>query len=248
VLIGDEFTASGVAKLRGGRNPSDGYTRGWGLEFGGLRERLLNDRNYRDCEALANGRSVQSELRRMNLYLLLRFYLNKLPPGNVLELGSYRGGSAAFMSKAMQSFLPDARFFALDTFEGMPYADGAIDAHSEGDFSNVDIEEIRQFAADANLINLQFVKGRFEDTLPGLVDSIGPFALVHIDCDVRDAVAYSYEMVKKHMVPGGYIVFDDATVSSCIGATEVVEELVIRRDGLLSEQIFPHYVFRIGLE
>ena len=43
---------------------------------------------------------------------------------------------------------------------------------------------------------------------------------------------------------GGYYVFDDATVSSCIGATEVVEDLVIRRDGLNSEQIYPHFVFR----
>ncbi len=46
------------------------------------------------------------------------------------------------------------------------------------------------------------------------------------------------------MVEGGYIVFDDATLSSCLGATEVVEDLVIRRDGLNSEQIFPHFVFR----
>ena len=49
------------------------------------------------------------------------------------------------------------------------------------------------------------------------------------------------------MVPGGYLVFDDATVSSCIGATEAVESLVVRRDGLNSEQIFPHFVFRAGL-
>ena len=44
---------------------------------------------------------------------------------------------------------------------------------------------------------------------------------------------------------GGYVVFDDATVSSCIGATEAVEDLLIRRDGLNSEQIYPHFVFRI---
>jgi hypothetical protein len=46
------------------------------------------------------------------------------------------------------------------------------------------------------------------------------------------------------MVEGGYIVFDDALYSSCIGATEVVEETVIRRDGLNSEQVYPHMVFR----
>ena len=40
------------------------------------------------------------------------------------------------------------------------------------------------------------------------------------------------------------LVFDDATTPTCIGATEAVEDLVVRRDGLSSEQIYPHYVFR----
>lgn len=46
------------------------------------------------------------------------------------------------------------------------------------------------------------------------------------------------------MVQGGYIVLDDALYSSCLGATEVVEELMIRRDGLPSEQVYPRDVFR----
>jgi hypothetical protein len=49
------------------------------------------------------------------------------------------------------------------------------------------------------------------------------------------------------MVAGGYYVFDDATVSSCLGATEMVEDLPIRRDGLSAEQIVPHFVFRARL-
>jgi hypothetical protein len=47
------------------------------------------------------------------------------------------------------------------------------------------------------------------------------------------------------MAPGGYVVFDDAHSSSCLGATEVVEDMVIRRDGLNCEQIWPHFVFRV---
>jgi hypothetical protein len=62
--------------------------------------------------------------------------------------------------------------------------------------------------------------------------------------DIHAAVAAAYEAVRGAMVPGGYLVFDDATVSSCLGATEVVETLAIRRDGLSSEQIYPHFVFR----
>jgi hypothetical protein len=72
----------------------------------------------------------------------------------------------------------------------------------------------------------------------------GRVALAHIDCDIQSAVLYSYEVSRPYMVPRGYYVFDDATVSSCIGATEVVEDVVVARDGLRSEQIYPHFVFR----
>jgi len=51
--------------------------------------------------------------------------------------------------------------------------------------------------------------------------------------------------VQPCMAPGGYVVFDDAHTSGCLGATEAVEELVIRRDGLHCEQIWPHFVFRV---
>ena len=76
----------------------------------------------------------------------------------------------------------------------------------------------------------------------------GQIALAHIDCDIYSAVAYSYDVVKPRMAAGGYIALDDACFSSCLGATEAVEELLIRRDGLHSEQIYPHFVFRAGLE
>ena len=233
--------------LRRGRNPSDGYARGWGLEFGDLRERLHGDPVYQQSFEIAEGRTLLSELRQMNLYLLIKHFLGRLPGGNVLELGTYRGGSALFMASAMQTFLPDAKIVAVDTFTGMPYSDTGVDAHSKGDFSDVDLDELIAHQEMNDLGNLEFVKGQFEDVLPDVVGSLAPLAMVHIDCDVRDAVAYSYEAVRQHMIPGGYIVFDDATTSSCIGATEAIEELVLHRDRLFSEQIFPHYVFRIGL-
>jgi hypothetical protein len=73
-------------------------------------------------------------------------------------------------------------------------------------------------------------------------------ALAHIDSDIYTAVASAYEAVMPHMVEGAYLVFDDATVASCLGATEAVEELVIRRDNMHAEQIFPQFVFRAGLQ
>ncbi|MEW5789227.1 MAG: TylF/MycF/NovP-related O-methyltransferase [Pseudomonadota bacterium] len=226
------------------RNIRDGYARGWGLQFGDLREKIAADPLYKEALRLASGRTVQSEDNRMNLFLLLKFYMDGLAPGHVVEFGSFRGGSAIFMARLCAEWHPEMQVFALDTFAGMPETDRSIDAHSQGDFSGVDLDELRSYSYSIGLRNLQFVEGLFEDTAPGVMAQAGAIRLAHIDCDIRSAVQYSYDISRSHMVKGGYIAFDDALFSSCLGATEVVEEKVIRRDGLNSEQIYPHFVFR----
>ena len=230
--------------LRNGRSVRDGYVRGWGLEFGDLANRIRSDPLYREAFEMAAGRTLVSETRRMNLFLLIKFFLPRLGAGNIVEFGAYKGGNAAFMAHVARRVMPGTRVFALDTFTGMPATDSSVDAHSGGDFGDASLREVQKFVDARGLDNLALVPGRFEDTARDLVARHGPFTLAHIDCDIYSAVACAYETVRNAMQPGSYIVFDDATTSSCIGATEAVEQLVIRRDGLCSEQVYPHFVFR----
>lgn len=230
--------------MRNNRSIYDGYVRGWGIQFGELKNKVRQDPLYQEALALAKGRTIISEENRINMFLLLKFYLGKIPSGHIIEFGSYKGGNAIFMAYIVDKLYPGVNVYALDTFSGMPQTDSKIDAHVEGDFRDVDLNELRKYAEKKGITNLRFVKGLFHDTAPDLLKDVKQVALAHIDCDIYSAVAYSYDVVKEYMVPGGYIVFDDATVSSCLGATDAVETLVIRRDGLSSEQIYPQYVFR----
>ena len=95
---------------------------------------------------------------------------------------------------------------------------------------------MRDTAAAHGLDNLEFIDGRFEQTAEPALDRCGPVALAHIDSDVYSAIVAAYDAVKPHMVTGGYYVFDDATVASCLAETEAVEELVVRRDGMHAEK------------
>jgi predicted O-methyltransferase YrrM len=230
--------------IRKRRNVYEGYQRGWGLQFGGLREKVLSDPLYKDAFANASDRTIMSEENRMNIFLILRFFLNKIPFGHIVEYGSYRGGSAIFMAHVAQKLYPDMKVFALDSYEGMPQTDKNVDAHNAGDFSDVDLDKLQERVNYLKLDNLVLVKGLFENTSHRVMKQAGKISLAHIDCDIAPAVKYSYEAVKPFKVDGGYLVFDDATVSSCISATEVVEDLLFRRDGMNSEQIWPHFVFR----
>jgi len=232
------------AGMRKGRNIRAGHARGWGLQFWDLKKQIAADPLYREASALAAGRTVQIEENRMNIFLLLKFFLGKLPMGHIVEYGSFKVGSAIFMAKVCSVLHPGMQVYAFDTFAGMPTTDSEIDAHNAGDFSDVDFAELQEYIAKIGLTNLKLVRGLFEDTAPGTLPEVGSIRLAHIDCDIKSAVAYSYDASRPYMVEDGYIVLDDALFSSCLGATEDVEDLMVRRDGLNSEQIYPHFVFR----
>ena len=233
-----------IANLRSGRNPREGYQRGAGLRYFGLGEKIQAEPDFREAEALALGRTIVALPRLMNLYLLIRFFLPRIGPGHIIEFGSYRGGSALFMAKLAQRHLPGVQVYALDTFQGMPETDKTVDAHNAKDFDGPDLVEMEAVRVRNRLDNLHLIRGLFQETAPELLAKAKTIALAHIDCDIYSAVAFAWDAVKPHMTPGGYVVFDDATECTCLGATEAVERLAVARDGLFSEQIDPHFVFR----
>lgn len=230
--------------LRLGRDVRAGYVRGWGLQYGDLAAQIARDPEYVRSYDLARSRSIVREERLKNLYLLIRFYLPALNPGHIIEFGTFKGGSALFMASLCKTYLPGTEVWGLDTFAGMPKTDKGVDAHNENDFNSCDLDELERFRERQKLDNLHLVKGTFEQTTPGVLEACGSVRMAHIDCDIYSSCRYAFETCRGHMVPGGYYVFDDATESSCIGATEVVEDIVIRKAGLTSEQISPHFVFR----
>jgi hypothetical protein len=236
---------SGMNKnIRKGRNVYEGYQRGWGLQYSDLREKVLNDPLYHEALKLAECRTIVAELRRMNIFLILKYFLPRIERGHIIEFGSYLGGNAIFMAIVADKIIPGTKVYGLDSYEGLPITDKNVDAHNKGDFADVNLDELFSYVDKIGVKNLDLCKGYFEDTASLILKEAKKISLAHIDCDILSSVQYSYEVVKPYMVDGGYIVFDDATDSSCMGATEVVEDQLIRRDGLNSEQIFPHYVFR----
>lgn len=239
----DIHVAPGVRK---GRVPRDGYQRGWGLQFGKLRELVEIEDLFRQAFDNIGLPSWISSEKRANIYLILTRFLPKLTDKNVIEFGSYKGGTAIFMALVLREVAPEARVYALDTFGGMPKTDKSIDAHSEADFADTSLDQLNNRIRELGLTNLIPVKGLFQDTFPDLAAGV-KFGLAHIDADIYSAVKYAQDAVWPRMTRGGYIVFDDADVSSCIGATEAVEELVQERK-IHSEQVWPHFVFRAGLE
>jgi Macrocin-O-methyltransferase (TylF) len=232
--------------VRKGRVPRDGYQRGLLLQLAALGDFVRSERLYNfAAQEGARLHALISEEKRINLYLILTRFLPKLPVQNIVEFGCFRGGTALFMALVLREVAPGATVYALDTFEGMPPVDGTIDTHRQGDFVETTIQGFRDRIEACGLTNIVPVKGLFEETFPKLPENL-KFGLAHIDADIYSAIKYAQDAVWPCMTEGGYVVYDDADISSCLGATEAVEDL-IQEKRVHCEQIWPHFVFRANL-
>ncbi len=221
-----------------GRNVDDSYQR-----YGALaRPDHWKDPLFNEAVAVSGGRSIMEPTKARNLYLLIRYYLGALDDQNIVEFGSYKGGSALFMAFLLKKLHPGATLHALDTYGGMPPASAQVDLHRQGDFKDADLKGFKARAEEFGLDNLIIVKGMIEDTFPKISRDVR-FGLAHIDVDIYSAVKYAQDAVWDRMTPRGYIAFDDANAPTCVGATQAVEEFIMYRR-IFSEQVWPHYVFR----
>lgn len=229
-----------------GRVPFDGYQRGIALEFRGHVELAKQDPLFMAAFEASAGRSVLHFPRLVNLYLLLTHFIGELPSQNIIEFGSFRGGSTLFMAYLLKQLYPKARLYSLDTFAGMPETED-IDTHRKGNFKDVDIDGFREQIDKFKLDNIEIHQGLFQDSFPKIASTGTTFGLAHLDADIYSAIKYAQDAVWPHMTKGGYLVYDDATVASCLGATQAVEDMIIERR-IHCEQISPHFVFRVGLK
>ncbi len=231
------------AAPKGRRNVAAGYVRAWSLFFGKLEGTLRNDPLFDQAFQLIKGGTLLSERRFMNFFLLLKYSLMEIP-GDILEFGSFRCGTAIFLAYVARALGLNKTVYALDTFQGLPDAQSDIDLHAVGDFKEVSFEYLTKIVSALRLDNLVLVKGRFEDTVPKLSSRLKPLSLVHIDAVTYPSVKYAIDAAMAHLNPqGGYLVIDDVLCSGCMGTLQAVEEMVAKYD-LNAEQTTPHFVYR----
>lgn len=144
------------------------------------------------------------------------------PPGCIVEVGVYQGGSALALSKLGRTL------YLYDTFTGIPYR-CEHDSHRIGDFSDTSASQVQELIPTAVI-----VAGIF----PDVAVTMPPVSFAHLDCDQYRSVLESARYLAPLMVKGGVMWFDD---SPClIGAAKAVQELFGDRVRLSYNQ--KHYV------
>lgn len=183
--------------------------------------RHLLDADFVRASDLAAPHTLVDVLRRHELWTLVG-QAAKLAPGDILEVGVWRGGTGLLIAQAMERFGAGGTLYLADTFSGVVKA-GAQDDHYVGgehaDVSHTDV--VKLFETHAK-VPVEILVGMFpEDTGERLGGSL---RLVHVDVDVyqgaKDVVEWCYD----RLVPGGIAVFDDYGFSFTSGVTRLGEE------------------------
>lgn len=157
----------------------------------------------------------------------------QLPPGDLLEIGSWRGGSGTVIARAAQSTVADEprAVFLADTFAGVVKAGERDTYYKGGEHANTAPAIVEELLSSAGVAGVKLLVGMFPEETGTAVEE-RRFALCHIDVDVYQSAADCFAWAWPRMVAGGVIVFDDYGFYGCEGVTAFVEEIAgTTRDG-----------------
>lgn len=150
-------------------------------------------------------------------------------PGEVAEIGSFRGGSAYFIASAFRTLLgEEVPMHVFDTFEGHP--EQAITEHdpfhTTGQFNSTSYDDVRAYLSV--FTRLQVHRGDVSRSLPHLPEA--HYRLVHIDTDLYQPSLACLDYFAPRLSPGGVIVMDDYESPKCPGVSRAINEFMERTD------------------
>lgn len=182
--------------------------------------------------------TLVDEYRCWELYTLAR-QMAKLPAGDVLEVGVWRGGTGCLIAKVMQDSNQSRTIYLADTFEGVVKASEEDTGYRGGEHSDTSKDVVLGLAKDLALTNIQVLQGIFPEDTAHEIES-AQFVLCHIDVDVYQSALDVFQWVWPRLHSGGFVVFDDYGFYGCEGVTKLVNEIALRPDLLFVHNLNGH--------
>ncbi|WP_293126274.1 TylF/MycF/NovP-related O-methyltransferase [Microcoleus sp. bin38.metabat.b11b12b14.051] len=176
--------------------------------------------NFKNILSIVRPYTLLSESRLFSLYCLAKQICVEDLPGNFVECGTCKGGSAALIAFVIKHYSRRPRLlYAFDTFEGMP-APTEIDRHQgipanltnfgEGTLKADITENLDKICELLQVKDIVVpVKGLFAETLPKYKSAIGSIAFLHADGDWYESTMDIFNTLYDSVIANGLIQVDD---------------------------------------
>ncbi|WP_222428666.1 TylF/MycF/NovP-related O-methyltransferase [Lutibacter sp. Hel_I_33_5] len=141
--------------------------------------------------------------------------------GDILEVGVWRGGTGAILSKASED--SDSKVYLADTFTGVVKATEEDTVYRGGEHSDTSDRIVNELLEKVKSKNSVVLIGVFPDDFPNL--KIEKIKLCHIDVDTYQSAKDIFEYSWARLEVGGAVVFDDYGFWTCEGITKYFNSL-----------------------
>ena len=172
-------------------------------------------------------------------YLKVAGHSNKIP-SVFFEFGCHSGRTfSAAVNAANYVGLDEAKFFAFDSFKGLPATSEIEDGiFQEGEFctSALEFKKIIKKKTGLILDSKNIIEGFYADSLSiSLQKSLPRVGIVHIDVDLYSSSVEVLEFIKPLIVTGSILMFDDWY---CFPAGKAKGERLALEEFLLNNEAF----------
>jgi len=169
-----------------------------------------------------------SYARLLSLHRAVLYVEKNKIPGDLVECGVARGGSAAMMALTLND--RSRKLWLFDTFEGLPAPSKENPDHPIASLytgtCRGSLDEVRSSFQRLGIEDKAIlVPGLFQETLPRC--GIESIAILHVDGDWYESVMATLENLYDRVSKGGIIQFDD--YGFWAGARRAVDEFMKRR-------------------
>lgn len=160
--------------------------------------------------------------RLYTLILNVKQVLDEAIPGDLAELGVYRGNSAGILVHYAR--LHGRQLHLFDTFEGFDRRDlTGGDQDRNLDFADTSLDLVQR---TVGLASVRWVKGHFPASVPSDLESTS-FSVVHLDCDLYEPMKAGLEFFFPRLSPGGLLIVHDYCNRYWTGVKRAVDEFLL---------------------
>jgi len=162
-------------------------------------------------------------------------------PGVLIEVGVWKGGTAAVIARRARDCGIREPLYACDTFRGVVKAGPKDSSYRGGEHGDASREEVSRLLDGLRLDNVTILEGVFPDDTAHLIgDRDRAVRFCHIDVDVYDSARDIFSWLWPRLSPGGMVVFDDYGFDATDGITRLVNEMRGRDDRLVIHNVNGH--------
>ena len=144
-------------------------------------------------------------------------------PGDILEVGVWRGGTGVLLARRARELGMDAQVLLADTFTGVAKAGSEDPWYRGGEHADTSPEIVRELAARED-VDVELLIGMFPDETGDRVADRS-LRLVHIDVDVYNSARETLIWAWSRLSVGGVVIWDDYGSFECEGVATLGREL-----------------------